>query len=201
MSIEIAKMTNATMQSWATKCDANFDGKIDNNEMSVFQQGADSMHEGDWGRGQHVTIGGVEIPVRDIEFIRKDNKTEGQNDYFVKFTSGCSIKYPEQDENSKARISSSISGYHKDEPVETHTIVDNMSAKPKEVKFTGTSLNDFVDMLYSQGISINGKRGVDFVRIADNIDPTSPNMPYTKNIEGLSTPAFSSGISMADFRH
>lgn len=186
MDIEIAKMTNATMQSWATKCDANFNGKIDNNEMSVFLQGADSMQDGNLGRGQHVTIGGVEIPVRDIEFVRKDNAKSGirnysksQNDYFVKFTSGCSIKYPEQDENSGGRISSEII-HTKGEPTATVTIFSHLrgwEGKNGDILhgciITGTNLNDTFEGTHSN-ININGKRGADLIDETSTSDGPRP---------------------------
>ena len=74
MGFEISKMTDAKMQSWATKCDANGDGKIDNNELSIFNQGVDSYQKGQFDEKDKVTIDGVTFSVNDIKIIRKNEK-------------------------------------------------------------------------------------------------------------------------------
>ena len=43
MSVEISGLNNANMQLWASKCDVNKDGKIDGDELSIFNQGKKTL--------------------------------------------------------------------------------------------------------------------------------------------------------------
>lgn len=101
MSVEISGLNNANMQLWASKCDVNKDGKIDGDELSIFNQGKKTLKMQD--NNLLVNIDGVGLNVGQLETIGKNAKGS-KFDNFVKFTCGVEMEYDKQSKYNEASI-------------------------------------------------------------------------------------------------
>lgn len=193
MGFEISKMTDAKMQSWATKCDANGDGTIDKNELSIFNQGVDSYQKGQFDEKDKVTIDGVTFSVNDIKIIRKNEK--GEFDNTIVFNTGIKMEYDKQEFGSEATSGILSSG--------RGAFVSDLKGG-KGFRMTGTHKNDYIQIFNSKFSGISGGKGEDTIRIFDSQgfanDKIGRAPIYAENIEINGTRNFSARKSFTDWK-
>lgn len=163
MGFEISKMTDAKMQSWATKCDANGDGKIDNNELSIFYQGKGSMT--DHPVTIHVTIDGVKFEPDQIEKISQNPNNQQENN--VLFKNGIEVSYQKGSEGSMgARVidGNSVKG---DTRFNSTSVNDLSITGVEGVSIWGTNKSDSINLYNASFKHIDASRGKDHVHMQD----------------------------------
>ena len=142
MSFEISGMPNTNSQSWAKKCDANGDGKIDGNELSIFNQGKENMHDSIYGI--RTTVGGVTFRLDEIQTIQR-NQDGDKFDYSVRFDNGTRLQFDEQEEGNEAEVFS--------------------FKKPLDNGYIFSSISNITD---GDGFSIKGTRGKDDIFVKNS---------------------------------
>ena len=105
MSFEISSMNNFQLKSWAQKCDADSNGKIEDDELLIFQQGKENMHKD--GGLYETTVDGVTLHIYDVETIKRNEKG-AKFDNTVKFKTGVTLEYDKQAEGNEASAVSMI---------------------------------------------------------------------------------------------
>ena len=138
MGLEISKL-DANMQSWAKKCDANGDGKINDAELDIFQQGKNTMHLVKNDNVMAVNIDGVLFFVDDIETIKKNDKGS-KFDNTVKFKTGMVMEYDKQAPQDKALVFS-----QSENGVPVHAITDIFDGDGVNVKGTAADENFYIE--------------------------------------------------------
>ena len=160
MSFEISGMTDVKLQSWATKCDANGDGKIDGDELSIFSQGKENMHE--LGELKRTTVGGVTFDIDDIQTIQK-NQNGDKFDYSVRFASGVKMQFDEQNEGNEAYAGSWHPAKRDNNKYTSSRFANITDGDGFSVK--GTHLEDYFDIINSIIDKVDGLAHKDSVTI------------------------------------
>lgn len=187
MSFEISGMTNAGLQSWATKCDANGDGKIDGDELSIFSEGKENMHKSD--SRQRTTVGGVTFNINDIKTIQK-NQNGAEFDYSVRFENGVEMQYDKQNEGNEAYAGSWLSRQYGNTEYNFSSFANITDGDGFSVK--GTRLDDHFYINNSMIDKVDGLAGKDSVGIFSSMGNKNSGQIFAE----IGTVFDSSGLSI-----